>query len=88
MMNKTLLIIALLFIGTIVQAAPNYQYVEIRPGETYINTTTQTQQIRVRRNVEDKSKVEKFNSGVSNTANTLNNTLNSIRAITSIFGLY
>lgn len=87
-MHKTLLTITLLLIATTAQAAPNYEYVEVRPGETYVNSTTQTQQIRIKRNVEDKSKVEKFNSGVSNTANTLNNTLNSIRAITSIFGLY
>lgn len=87
-MHKTILTIVLLLITTTAQAAPNYEYVEIRPGETYVNSTTQTQQIRVKRNIEDKSKVEKFNSGVSNTANTLNNTLNSIRAITSMFGLY
>lgn len=88
-MHKILLTIALLLIGVAAQAAPNYEYVEVKPGETYTNSSTQTQQIRVRHDVDtNKTKSEKFNDGLTSTVNTVNNTMNNIRAITSMFGVY
>ena len=88
-MYKTIVTIALLFIGVAAQAAPNYDYVDVKPGETYTNNSTQTQQIRVRRDYDtNKTKVEKLNNGISTTTNTIYNTLSGVRTITSMFGLY
>lgn len=88
-MHKTIVTIALLLMGVAAQAAPNYDYVEVKPGETYTNSTTQTQQIRVRQNYDtNKTKVEKLNNGITTTTNTVYNTLSGIKAITSMFRLY
>lgn len=88
-MHKTIVTIALLLMGVAAQAAPNYDYVEVKPGETYTNRTTQTQQIRVRQNYDtNKTKVEKLNDGITTTTSTVYNALSGIRAITSMLGLY
>lgn len=88
-MKRLIIAMVLLMITQTVQAAPNYDYIDVKPGETYTNSSTQTQQIRVRRDYDtNKTKVEKLNDGISTTTNTIYNALSGVRAITSMFGLY
>ena len=87
MLNKILITIALLFAAQSVFAAPNYTYEVVQPGQIYVNTTNEPQQIKIRQyNNQNKTGYEKARDAMYNTTNMLNDVVNNVRVITTMFG--
>lgn len=87
MLNKILITIALLFAAQSVFAAPNYTYEIVQPGQIYVNTTNEPQQIKIRQyNNQNKTGYEKVRDTMYNTTNMLNDVVNNVRVITTMFG--
>ena len=87
MLNKILITIALLFAAQSVFAAPNYTYEVVQPGQIYVNTTNEPQQIKIRQyNNQNKTGYEKARDTMYSTTNMLNDVVNNVRVITTMFG--
>ena len=87
MLNKIIIIIALLFAAQSAFAAPNYTYEIVQPGQIYVNATTEPQQIKVRQyNNQNKTGYEKARDTMYITTNILSDVISNVRAITSMFG--
>ena len=87
MLNKIIITIALLFAAQFVFAAPNYTYEVVQPGQIYVNTTNEPQQIKVRQyNNQNKTGYEKARDTMYTTTNVLSDVISNVRAITSMFG--
>ena len=87
MLNKILITIALLFAAQSVFAAPNYTYEVVQPGQIYVNTTNEPQQIKIRQyNNQNKTGYEKARDTMYTTTNVLSDVISNVRAITSMFG--
>lgn len=87
MLNKIIITIALLFTAQSAFAAPNYTYEVVQPGQIYVNTTNEPQQIKVRQyNNQNKTGYEKARDTMYNTTNMLNDVVNNVRVITTMFG--